>query len=51
MSSLAVNTVDGKQFNMNLKQLKLKANEFLGSRKQTQHLIDIIKYFEVIKKK
>lgn len=33
--------------NMTSKQLKLKANEFLGSRKCAQSLRDIVQHFQV----
>lgn len=50
MSSTAVSTVDKKLLNMHSKQLKLKTNEYLATRKQPKPLEDIVKYFEVISK-
>lgn len=50
MSSSLVNGDEKKVINMSLKQLKSKTREYLKSRKHVQHLVDILKYFEVSKK-
>lgn len=47
MSSQIVNSNDKKSLQMNSKQLKVKANQFSSSRKQTEPLLDILQHFQV----